>query len=136
MVDDKAGTGGAKSDPNGKVLKDNFSKAKPISFIERTKTERRKKVYLISEFSGRHNGYGLRARYIGSIPRNPLIRRHTSKSHKKKRIIPLHFQAWIIYSIIINISIHLRTAPRAKRRVYVKITVVIGRIIKRLVTAF
>ena len=77
-MDDKAGTGGAKSDPNGKVLKGNFSKTKPISFIERTKTERRKKVYLISEFSGRHNGYGLRARYIGSIPRNPLIRRHTS----------------------------------------------------------
>lgn len=53
----------------------NFSESKPISFIERTKTERRKKVYLISEFSGRHNGYGLRARYIGSIPRNPLVRR-------------------------------------------------------------
>ena len=32
-MDDKAGTGGAKSDPNGKVLKDNFSKAKPKSLL-------------------------------------------------------------------------------------------------------
>ena len=70
----------------------NFSKSKPISFIERTKTERRKKVYLISEFSGRHNGYGLRARYIGSIPRNPLIRRHTSKSHKKRGLLLFTFK--------------------------------------------
>lgn len=95
-----------------------------------------KKIYLISEFSGRHNGYGLRARYIGSIPRNPLIRRHTSKTVKKKRITPPLFQTWIMYSVIISISIHLRAAPRAKRRVYVKITVVIGRIIKCLIATF
>ena len=70
----QSGTEGATSNPNGIVLKGNSLKQSQFLYWE-NKDGTPKKIYLISEFSGRHNGYGLRARYIGSIPRNPLIRR-------------------------------------------------------------
>ena len=62
-----------------KSLKVIFLKQSQFPLLRGQRRNAEKKIYLISEFSGRHNGYGLRARYIGSIPRNPLIRRHTSK---------------------------------------------------------